>query len=610
MRVEETADGTRVHIGEDEYCALRRASETYREELVLRLGAEVGLRPREMTRIRPEHVSTHDYEGLDHYFLEVPEGDGTRLAYLPEDVEHDMRKFARAEGVDDDEEYVPVTARRVQMLVSEVADRAADRTGNDRFRQVSSRTLRRYFARRLLVEEWVDPRVVQSVGGWERIESLAPYLDEPDPDAMAAAFEQTTVTDRVRTNGAGSTAADADSPGSLARFDAIIDGLRNVGVGLTTASTREEVERTTCEQLVAVECYRFAWFGQREGDRIRVTAHAGLDTDAFDAVAAVEGAVGSALSDGEVQTTTDVQSAAAFETWREHANGAAAVIPVTDGDRTVGVLGIGAGATDDISDRERTLLADLGRRVGQAITAAEQRKFLLADTAIELSFECKDDRSFFADASATHSCSLSLEGVVPGEEQSLLYFVTLADAQPGDVVEWAPETDAVADARLVRDYGDEALLELVVDGPEFSKALVEHGATICEMRADSGTQEIVGEVPADADVRTLVRGITETFPDTDLLTKRERERPAESLPAFRSSLRENLTEKQAAVLQAAYHAGYFEWPRGSTAEELADAIGITSPTLHNHLRRAQQKLLTAFFAEEQGPDQEMPWADE
>ncbi|WP_157837766.1 helix-turn-helix domain-containing protein, partial [Haloferax sp. ATB1] len=36
-------------------------------------------------------------------------------------------------------------------------------------------------------------------------------------------------------------------------------------------------------------------------------------------------------------------------------------------------------------------------------------------------------------------------------------------------------------------------------------------------------------------------------------------------------------------------------PRGSTAEDLADSIDISSPTLHQHLRTAQQKLMTAFF---------------
>ncbi|WP_048078258.1 helix-turn-helix domain-containing protein, partial [Halorubrum sp. AJ67] len=53
-----------------------------------------------------------------------------------------------------------------------------------------------------------------------------------------------------------------------------------------------------------------------------------------------------------------------------------------------------------------------------------------------------------------------------------------------------------------------------------------------------------------------------------------------------------------AALSAAYHGGYFDWPRGSTAEEVADAMGVSSPTFHNHLRKAQRALLDGVFEEE------------
>jgi predicted DNA binding protein len=258
----------------------------------------------------------------------------------------------------------------------------------------------------------------------------------------------------------------------------------------------------------------------------------------------------------------------------------------------------------------RALLAVLGRRGGYAVTVARQRKFLLADTVVELTFACRSDDSFFAAAAGHHDCALALDGVVPGDEGALVYFVTLTGADASAVVEWATERPAVVDARLVRDYGDEALLELVVDGQDLSRLLVERGATLQEMHAEEGRQELVVGVPAESDVRTLVDDVTAAVAGTELLTKRERGRTAESRPAFRSSLREELTDKQAAVLQAAYHAGYFEWPRGSTAEELADAIGITSPTLHNHLRRAQQKLLTAFFQEDHPAAETTPWNGE
>ncbi|PSQ22150.1 hypothetical protein BRD04_05105 [Halobacteriales archaeon QS_9_67_17] len=116
-----------------------------------------------------------------------------------------------------------------------------------------------------------------------------------------------------------------------------------------------------------------------------------------------------------------------------------------------------------------------------------------------------------------------------------------------------------------------------------------------ELTAAQGTVELTCETAPSADVRELVEGVQQSYPETRLVAKREVERSVRTPTEFQQALAERLTDKQRSVLQAAYHAGYFDWPRGSTAEELADSIGVSSPTLHNHLRRAQRKLLAAFF---------------
>jgi len=49
------------------------------------------------------------------------------------------------------------------------------------------------------------------------------------------------------------------------------------------------------------------------------------------------------------------------------------------------------------------------------------------------------------------------------------------------------------------------------------------------------------------------------------------------------------------VLRVAHLADYFESPRGSTSEEVAEALDISGPTVLYHLRNAQRELLDAFF---------------
>jgi predicted DNA binding protein len=62
-----------------------------------------------------------------------------------------------------------------------------------------------------------------------------------------------------------------------------------------------------------------------------------------------------------------------------------------------------------------------------------------------------------------------------------------------------------------------------------------------------------------------------------------------------------LTDRQTEVLEEALDRGYFEWPREITSEELAEELCITRPTLHEHLRKAQSKLLSdALEAESDG----------
>ena len=49
----------------------------------------------------------------------------------------------------------------------------------------------------------------------------------------------------------------------------------------------------------------------------------------------------------------------------------------------------------------------------------------------------------------------------------------------------------------------------------------------------------------------------------------------------------------AITMKAAFHSGFFEWPRDTTGEEIADSLGVTPPTFHQHLRKAEKKVVRA-----------------
>jgi predicted DNA binding protein len=40
----------------------------------------------------------------------------------------------------------------------------------------------------------------------------------------------------------------------------------------------------------------------------------------------------------------------------------------------------------------------------------------------------------------------------------------------------------------------------------------------------------------------------------------------------------------------------FEWPREASGEDVAETIGVASPTFHQHLRKAERKVFDAVFS--------------
>jgi len=543
-------------LGASGYERLRRAAQTHREDLVVRLGAEVGLRPAEMTRVKVADVTTAG----NHHFLAVRDGETVaREAYLPADVEHDLRKFASAAGRDEDEPLLSVSARRLQMLVGEVADRAGEPVSD-----ISSRDLRWRFAAGLL-DDGVPLHVVCALGGWDRLDRLAPLLADPDRETVVRAVDG------------------AESDTAPARLRQTIGVAADIGATLSQAATGEEIARTLCDRLAATDCFRFAWMAEYTGDGLTPRAMAGVgEGRVTEQRRAYAGVATDAIDGNEVRSVQGTDGPVVF-------------VPLVREDAMSGVLAVGS--TASVGDAEREVLGTLGTHVGATLSAVERKRLLLADTVTELTFQCTDADAVPVGVSASLGCRVELSGVVPVGGGSLLYYLVVDGAPTDAVLSYVADDPATVDARLIEDYRDGALLEAVVTAaPTFP--LVESGGRIRDLTAEDGEATITAELPTDIDLREVVDTVVGAYPGTTVTAKHETERPVETDTGFRKHLSDRLSDRQATVLQAAYHSGYFEWPRGTTAEELADSLAVSAPTLHNHLRKAQGKLLTAFFAEE------------
>ena len=66
-----------------------------------------------------------------------------------------------------------------------------------------------------------------------------------------------------------------------------------------------------------------------------------------------------------------------------------------------------------------------------------------------------------------------------------------------------------------------------------------------------------------------------------------------SMLAPASQLFEDLTDRQLAALQLALERGYYEQPRKTSLRDLADQTAVARSTYEEHLRKAENKLLTS-----------------
>jgi PAS domain-containing protein len=408
----------------------------------------------------------------------------------------------------------------------------------------------------------------------------------------------------------------AEQRDELATLEDLNTVVRSVNQALVSATTREGIERALCARVVEADLYRTAcagdvatWTGDADrwvvagGDGSDPTPP-GLDDDRLTRAELT----GRGPSEAGPGPGTDAESGPGADMGSNPGpeSGPLPIVPETDGSggtwavvplvygRTVyGALGLYTDR-EAVGERERVVLGELGETVGHAINAVETRRLLSAEAVVELTLESDDGSDPLAAASAGSGYRLDVTGLVPGRDGGQVAYVGVE----GD--ELAAARDRLATAttgtvRTIRDGGTDGLLEWRATGESLLGSLSRLGANVLRAHAEDGRTRYELETASDADVRALLDHVDGQFPGTKVVAKRERTRPVERAGALPGERLDDLTDRQREAIEAAFRAGYFEWPRDSTAEDVADSLGVSSPTLHSHLRKAEKTLLSDLF---------------
>ena len=370
---------------------------------------------------------------------------------------------------------------------------------------------------------------------------------------------------------------------------------------------RGEIERAVCEGLAASDFYAAAWIASVDGetDSLTVSTHR-VDTDpftesdpeAFVASPFAESLVREAAEQGAPavsrrqfdSTEPSVDDVESTDDGEGVAETLAAAVPIAVGSRRFGVLAVAG--TDDrgFGESIRNGLRLLGETLGFAFVLEATRSALIANDAIELEFAVTER---FAELSAVLDCQCRYAGSTTTDDGRRTYRLRIRDADCADVIALLESKPGVTDCQRLDDYENGCLLGVTVDDPA-PEILADAGVNLRSLVAEDGESRLVVEAPEDIDVAELRSRLAEYYGPVRLVSK-QHGRQARSIDAIGEDFAERLTDKQLTVLETASELGYYDWPRAATAEAVADAVGIASSTLHQHLRAAEGKLVAAFF---------------
>jgi PAS domain S-box-containing protein len=379
-----------------------------------------------------------------------------------------------------------------------------------------------------------------------------------------------------------------------------VHGLIHDVIGaLGSAATRSAIEETVCDRLVESDLYQLAWIGEREGasTQLRCTTAAGADDSYLDIVsersASGDGNPGAdAIRTGETQVVHDIETDDRVASWRDEALArefrSALAVPLVHDEAIHGVLAVYANRPEAFSGRAVDAFSVLGEMVGFAYTAVQNRQLLAHDRVVEMEFQSTSADAYPLGIAREHDCLFRRSGSVDIED-GVLEYITVEGAAPDTVLPDLVDHELVVEGRVIRADGDSGVVELRARGT-YQTLLLDVGVRTVDIVADGDRVTVIVEAPLDAEPRTILDTLSEHAPGFELVVKQARDRqPTDE--ADSASLQEELTERQQEVLRSAYLAGYYEWPRDTNAEELADTLDIASSTLHQHLRRAERNLL-------------------
>ncbi|WP_290817392.1 bacterio-opsin activator domain-containing protein, partial [Halovivax sp.] len=311
-----------------------------------------------------------------------------------------------------------------------------------------------------------------------------------------------------------------------------------------------------------------------------------------------------AAATGEPAVAANVADDLHAEPWRQTALArdfqSACSVPLAYDEYTYGVLTVYAGRPNAFDEVTRPVLEELGETIASAMGAIERKSALLTASSTRLEFDAGEEGTGFRRLARETGCTITFDGGVRQTAEGTWLFATVEGGSAEAVAEAARELVAVEECQLIGEREDGGTIRVRPSAPPLALRLADHGVVLRRLEAAPSGLGLVVDVPTGVDAHSAVAVVESAFGDAELVAKSTVERS--SATELRSELLGELTDRQLEVMQVAYYGGFFEDPRETTGEAVADALGISPAAFYRHNRTVQRKLFDALFDEESLPE--------
>ncbi|WP_224450247.1 bacterio-opsin activator domain-containing protein [Haloprofundus salilacus] len=392
---------------------------------------------------------------------------------------------------------------------------------------------------------------------------------------------------------------------ALNNLNAIV---RDINEALLQQSTRSEIEQLVCERLATSDSYLFAWVGvvDRNSKEVTVRTEAGVEGYLDDITITVDesetsrGPTGRAIKTQEMQVTQNISTNPDYEHWREHAQKysfeSSAAIPIVHEGLLYGVLNVYAGRPYAFDGEEYAVISHLGEVVGHAIAALDRKAALMSDDITEVEFQVRGMLEQF-DVTEIPEGPITFDRAIPIGDGSYLAYGTVTEEMISSLEALVEQVPHFEEVKIISTNFGTAQFELHLNTPPVISMLASQGGYVQKATIEDGDYFLTIHVPPSVEMWRVTEAMQETYPGAELIAQRQQTRYDTSAQQVQTVLTEDLTERQRAALETAYRAGFFNWPRDSSGKEVAESLGVSSPTFHQHVRIGLSKLLEALFAD-------------